>query len=417
MVEDIKIPKNFQQTEVGVIPEDWDALNLGSFTDLLTGFPFPSAKFAKSGIRLLRGFNIKRGNTDWSDDITKYWHSTTFELRTFELRNGDIVVAMDGSLVGKSFAQLTSNDLPALLLQRVARLRTEKADINYLKQFVCSNFFTQHCESVKTASAIPHISPKNIKDFKIPLPPTFAEQTAIATVLSDMDGLIEGLEKLLVKKRNIKQGTMQELLTPKEGWEVVDFETLITSTQLGSNYPNNEIDNGVPLIKMGNLGRGSITLKKLEFIQSAAVPLEKDILKYGDVLFNTRNTLELVGKVAIWRNELSKAYFNSNIIRFKFDPKKIESNFYMNYILNSMQLITQLKNIATGTTSVAAIYIRDLFKIQIPLPPTKAEQTTIATVLSDMDTEIEQLETQLSKYKMLKTGMMQELLTGKKRLI
>src|SRR5690606_1423551 len=106
-------------------------------------------------------------------------------------------IAMDGSLVGKSFARLSQKDVPALLLQRIARIRSCSIDMGYLKEFICSDFFTQHCDIVKTASAIPHISPKDIRSFTIPLPPTNAEQTAIATVLNDTDALIQKLEQLI----------------------------------------------------------------------------------------------------------------------------------------------------------------------------------------------------------------------------
>jgi type I restriction enzyme S subunit len=170
-------------------------------------------------------------------------------------------------------------------------------------------------------------------------------------------------------------------------------------------------------MKMGNINRGIINLSKVEYITEIMRPLEKDKLYFGDVLFNTRNTLDLVGKVAIWKNELPVAYYNSNIMRLEFKPSEVSSNFYMNYVFNTRGLLTQLKGIATGTTSVAAIYTRDLLQISIPLPPTKAEQTAIARILSDMDAEIEGLEQKLDKYRMIKQGMMQELLTGKTRVV
>src|SRR5690606_34320146 len=117
-----------------------------------------------------------------------------------------------------------------------------------------------------------------------------------------------------------------------------------------------------------------------------------------------------------WNNELPLAYFNSNIMRFKFDKSVISSNRFMNYTFNTQETISSLKNIATGTTSVAAIYTRDLLKINLFIPP-KKEQTRIATILSDMDAEIAQLEQKLDKYKLLKQGLMQELLTGRIRLV
>lgn len=193
--------------------EGWEVKKLGEVADILTGFPFPSNGYSKVGIRLLRGSNIKRGNTDWKEDICQYWSKITPELMRYCLNVGDIVIAMDGSLVGRSFAQLSDSDLPAILLQRVARVRSTTIDINYLKELICSEMFTAYCDSVKTASAIPHISPTNIYNYKINYPKEKSEQTHIAQILSDMYAEIEVLEKKLEKTKKIKQGMMQELLT------------------------------------------------------------------------------------------------------------------------------------------------------------------------------------------------------------
>jgi len=201
-----------------------------------------------------------------------------------------------------------------------------------------------------------------------------------------------------------------------EDWGTPELGHIITSTQLGGNYSNNAYETAWPLIKMGNLGRGTIKLHKLEYVQRTSPPKDRDRLKNNDLLFNTRNTLELVGKIALWNNELPEAYFNSNIMRIHFDESKIASNRFMNYILNTKQFLIFLRGIAIGTTSVAAIYNRDLLKLTIPLPPTKAEQEAIAEALSDADGLIESLEQLIAKKRMIKQGAMQELLTGKKRL-
>ena len=195
--------------------EGWEVKRLGEIADILTGFPFPSSGYSKTGIRLLRGSNIKRGNTDWNENICQYWPRVTAELLRYQLNYGDIVVAMDGSLVGKSFAQLSQLDLPGILLQRVARIRSTVIDINYLKELVCSEMFTGYCDSVKTSSAIPHISPADICNYNIRYPLEKSEQTRIASILSDMDVEITALEQKLGKYKLIKQGMMQELLTGK----------------------------------------------------------------------------------------------------------------------------------------------------------------------------------------------------------
>lgn len=197
------------------------------------------------------------------------------------------------------------------------------------------------------------------------------------------------------------------------GWSIVAFGQIVARTQLGGNYKNSESDTGLPLIKMGNLGRGFVKLHKQEFIIGEAS--ESDLLSYGDVLFNTRNTLELVGKVAIWKNELPKAYFNSNLMRISFKDEFVSSNIFMNALMNTEKFIKSLSDIAIGTTSVAAIYNRDLFQIKLVLP-TKEEQTAIANALSDVDALIQELEKLIAKKQAIKTATMQQLLTGRTRL-
>lgn len=201
--------------ESGVLKAGWAIKELGEIADVLTGHPFPSNGYAKSGIRLLRGSNIKRGVIDWSDEISQYWPSLTTDIRKYVLEKGDIVIAMDGSLVGKSFAQISENDLPAILLQRVARIRTKSpnVDVNYIKEWICSEIFTSHCDSLKTVTAIPHISPGDIRSFKINMPFDLFDQKRIASILSDMDAEIAVLETKLTKYQQIKQGMMQNLLT------------------------------------------------------------------------------------------------------------------------------------------------------------------------------------------------------------
>jgi len=228
----------YKKTELGAIPSDWEYKEIRDCINLLTGYPFPSTGYSAFGTKLLRCSNIKRGVTDWSEEITKYWLNITSELRPYLMEEGDIVIAMDGSLVGRSFARLKSNDLPAILLQRVARVRSSKVSMAYLKELLCSEYFTKHCDSVKTSSAIPHISPEDIRAYKIPLPPTLAEQEAIAEALSDADAMISSLEKLIAKKKLIKRGMMQKFFNPDRDWQEFSIKDLSKSftKQTGFDY-------------------------------------------------------------------------------------------------------------------------------------------------------------------------------------
>jgi type I restriction enzyme, S subunit len=263
------------------------------------------------------------------------------------------------------------------------------------------------------------------------------EQRAIAGALNDVNALLAKLNALITKKRDLKQAAMQQLLTGQtrlpgfkvnhgfnqtkvglipEEWVVKPLSSVLIKGRLGGNYPNQNREADHSLMKKGNIARGYMDTSKVEYIWSSLTPDPIHRLRYGDVLFNTRNTLDLVGKVAIWRDELPVAYYNSNLMRLEFDPHEVCSNEYANYTLNTAGAVARLRALATGTTSVAAIYTRDLLRMPFIVPPL-AEQRAIATTLSNMDAEISALEAHRDKTLALKQGMMQELLTGRIRLV
>jgi type I restriction enzyme S subunit len=198
-------------------------------------------------------------------------------------------------------------------------------------------------------------------------------------------------------------------------WETVRLGSIIFKKKLEANYPSSESETGLPLIKMGNIGRGKIKLERIEYIPSNFV-YEKDfILHKGDVLFNTRNTIGLVGKVSIWNNELPLSLYNSNLLKIEFKPSIISSSIYANFLFNAQYSLSQLRAFATGTTSVAAIYDRDLMQMIVPIPPLP-EQKKVAEILSTWDTAIEQARKLIDAKKRRKKALMQQLLTGKTKL-
>lgn len=214
----------------------------------------------------------------------------------------------------------------------------------------------------------------------------------------------------------VKPGYKQtEVGVIPDAWNAQPLGEVLIKGRLGGNYANQDMEAELPLMKMGNLARGCFDLSKVQFIGPGVTPEPLHQLVCGDVLFNTRNTLDLVGKVAIWRDELPVAYYNSNLMRLEFDPEKICSNEYANYALNTEGTISRLRGLATGTTSVAAIYTRDLLKLQIPVPPL-SEQRAIAKALSDVDALLGALERLIAKKRDLKQAAMQQLLTGQTRL-
>ena len=182
-----------------------------------------------------------------------------------------------------------------------------------------------------------------------------------------------------------------------KSWHSIKFGLTNTSAVLGGNYSSGEGEEGLPLIKMGNLRRGNISLNKLEYLPLDEKYDESFLLNDGDFLFNTRNSLDLVGKVSIWRNDLPKALYNSNVLRISFNKFLVDSSNYMSYLFNSALGLSQLSLIAKGTTSVAAIYYKELKSLVFMLPPVKEQQK----ITYFLDHETAKIDTLIAKQEKL----------------
>lgn len=164
---------------------------IGEICDTLSGFPFDSSKFQTSGIKLMRGKNVKRGYFDFNEDDDRYWESPD-GLEKYLLQDKDIIISMDGSLVGKSFAMLSKKHLPLLLVQRVARVRAKRVNPNFLFHNIAHRF-SGYVDKKKTGGAIPHVSMKDIQNFSIPVP-SLQEQERITTILDRFESLTTSLQ-------------------------------------------------------------------------------------------------------------------------------------------------------------------------------------------------------------------------------
>ena len=190
-----------------------------------------------------------------------------------------------------------------------------------------------------------------------------------------------------------------------DDWIAKIFEQNITSIQTGTNLLGTASGNGTPLLKMGNIQRGYFSLERLEALDVRAKVEVENIAHYGDFLFNTRNTLDLVGKGATWMGESGKFAFNSNLARFKF--RGIDTVFF-NYLYNTPNLVSQVKARAMGTTSVAAIYPQSLNSLEYRLPPAE-EQTQIGSYFRELDRLIGLHQRKHDKLMTLKKAMLQKM--------
>ncbi|WP_081057799.1 restriction endonuclease subunit S [Burkholderia vietnamiensis] len=400
-------------------PEGWRTSTIGQEADLLTGFPFPSSGYSAGGVRLVRGSNVKRGTLDWAEPITEYWPQVHSDISRYQLREGDLVVAMDGALVGRSFAAIDKKDVPSLLVQRVARLRSEKIQQGLIAAWIGSRAFESHVDALKTQTAIPHISPADIRAFPIVVPNQREEQTAVVSALSDINALLSSLDALIAKKRDIKQAAMQQLLTGKarlpgfeEGWTVKRLDQLasIRSGGTPSTTVSRFWDGGIPWCTptdITRLGGGKYLLDTSRQITPEGLSNSSaELIPANSVVMTSRAT---IGECAINLKPVTTNQGFKNFVPFEDTDVS-----FLYYLLQTqrqgfIQLCSGSTFLEIGKTQLAAY--------KVHLPSTKVEQTAIAEVLSDMDAELAALEARRDKTRLLKQGMMQELLTGKTRLV
>lgn len=195
---------------------EWKEVKLGDVCEIITGFPFPGKKYSKEGIRVVRGDNVTIGNLRWDTEKDKRWNEPFDKTEYYSLQANDIVIGMDGSRVGKNKARIKEEDLPLLLAQRVACVRNnELAEQDYLYYNIFSKKFVDYVNSIHTGSAIPHISQKQIEDYKILLP-NIEDQRRIASILSSLDRKIELNNKINADLEEMAQAIFKN-------W-FVDFE-------------------------------------------------------------------------------------------------------------------------------------------------------------------------------------------------
>lgn len=195
---------------LGKFSEPWEETTIGNCVEYLVGYPFASDKFTSCGIRLLRCSNVKRGCLSWEPSLTMYWRKDD-SLKPFLMQPGDIVVAMDGALIGRSFAVVEESDTPSYLVQRVARIRSKTN--NLIFQWISSDKFARHINSRKTSTAIPHMTIKDILSLKISIPKSALEATVIGSTLQNQDKIIRLLTEEIYANKQQKKALMQLLLT------------------------------------------------------------------------------------------------------------------------------------------------------------------------------------------------------------
>lgn len=408
----------FKQTEIGMIPSDWEVVKLGNVSEIRTG-PFGSSLHEKDyvtdgtpiiTVEHLGEFGIVHKNMPMVSDKDKK------RLISYSMQPNDIVFSRVGSVDRNSM--VTESEQGWLFSGRLLRIRIVAKNVSpkYLSFYFQQETFKQRIRSVAVGQTMASLNTQILKGVDVVLPPTLAEQKAIATALNDADALIQTLEQLIAKKRNIKTGAMQELLKPKKGWEMKKLGE-IGNFKNGINKNNEDFGFGFPFVNLLDIfGKSKISSNAhLGLINTNDNDKRNYDLIEGDVLFIRSSVKpEGVGLTVLIDTKLEETVFSGFIIRFR--DRGYLSKEFKEHCFNSEDFRKRLisKSSVSANTNISQDALKNL---DLSYPKDKKEQTRIARILSDMDNEIQELEKQLEKYKMIKQGMMQNLLTGKIRLI
>jgi type I restriction enzyme, S subunit len=411
---ELTIDTNNTKTEIGSFPSDWNVKKLGEIGKFKKGKGINKNKIIDFGLPCVRYGELYTHHHEYIKKFNSFINYDTAR-ESQSIKFGDILFAGSGETkeeIGKCAAYISTEE--AYAGGDVIIFTPNSVDPLFLGFLLNHEVIAKQKAKIAQGDAIVHIYPTGLSKINVPFPPTKAEQTAIATALSDADALIQSLEKLIAKKRLIKQGAMQELLKPKEGWVVKKLGEVGTFKKGRGIRKNQVVKDGLPCVRYGELyTHHNEYIKKFNsFINSETAKDSEKLIK-GDVLFaGSGETKEEIGKCATFLNDC-EAYAGGDVIIFT--PKNIDPLF-LGFLLNSRAVARQKAQIAQGD-AVVHIYPNGLSNIIISIPPVKSEQKNIANSLFDIDTEIIALEAKLEKYKQIKQGMVQNLLTGKIRLV
>ena len=400
----------FKQTEVGVIPDDWEVAKLGSVGDVRM-----CKRVFKHQTRKVGDVPFYKIGTfgEVPDAFISQGLFDEFSRKYSFPRKGDVLISAAGT-IGRT---VVYDGAPAYFQDsNIVWIDNDqsKATNEYLW-----HYYQVTKWSVSDGGTVARLYNDNLRNkIFVAIPPP-SEQRAIAGALGDADALIESLERLVAKKRDIKQGAMQELLTGQrrlpgftEKWEIKRLGDIGVFLK-GSGVKKDEAQNGtLPCIRYGEIyTTHEYHIRAFCSWISSKVALTATRIQQGDILFaGSGETKEEIGKcVAFLGHE--EAYAGGDIVIFR--PENSDSRF-LGYYLNSAPINQQKASQGQGD-AIVHIGAKSLAAVAVVLP-SPIEQTAIASVLSDMDAELAALEAKLAKARAIKQGMMQELLTGRIRL-
>lgn len=421
----MNIPKGYKQTELGVIPEDWEVRQIRDGLTLLTDFD-ANGSFADmaENVQTYNGsgfaWYVRATDLEQNTPLTevKYVDEASYKfLKKSSLYGGEVLIAKRGD-IGKVYLFEAKTTFATLAPNLYLLKLNEQIHSTYLYYYLKSLNGQKSLKDINASTSLGALYKEDVKNLHI-LYPTIPEQKAIAKALSDVDDLIAALDKKIAKKRLVKQGAMQQLLTGKkrlpgftEEWVEILFGEYVDIYRGGSprpieNYTTNK-PNGINWIKIGDVKPKDKYINKTEeCIVPEGVNRSRQVYVGDFILSNSMS----FGRPYILNINgcIHDGWLVIQNYHHTFDKD------YLYYLLCSEDVMTQYIAMAAGS-SVKNLNKEKVASLQLYIPTNVFEQQAIATVLSDMDKEISDLEAKRDKYRLLKSGMMQKLLTGQVRL-
>ena len=417
----MELRPGYKQTDIGIIPNNWDTDSLLNISRQIIDYRGRTPKklgmtWGGGDIPALSAGNVKMGYIDFKAEC--YFGSEALYRRWMtkgNLEKDDVLFTTEAPLGNVA---LVPDDQKYILSQRTVLLQLDKKRVvsRYIFQVMLSGRFQRLLADYSSGSTAKGIQRKKFEQLYVALPP-LPEQRAIATALSDVDALLDGLDRLIAKKHDIKQAAMQQLLTGEtrlpgfEGeWEVKTLGEIATIKD-GTHQTPKYVTSGVPFYSVEHVTSGDFSSTKFISIEEHRYLSRSFKIEKGDILMTRIGSIGDC-KLIDWEVEAS-FYVSLALLKIRSD---VSAAFIAHYS-NSRAFKEEVELHSLPSAVPKKINLGPISNVEIKIPPTLEEQVAIATVLSDMDAEIAALEQRRNKTKDIKQAMMQELLTGKTRLV
>ena len=425
MTKEIEKEESFRETEVGLIPEDWEVVRLGDAASYLKAGGTP-----RRSIKKYWGGSIPFVRIGDITAVNKYIYTTKGMITEEGLKNSSAWLVPENSVLLSMYASIGEaaiTKIPLATNQAIlAIIPKENVDVEFL--FYCLKYHGKRLYSFIVQTTQKNVNRAITENLKIPRPP-LPEQQKIAKVLGTIQTAVKQQNKIIEAAKNLKKSLMQKLFTKGLGhtefketeigpmpidWKKMKLgdDDILTSTQYGLSL-RGRTEGKYPILRMNNLVNGYVDINDLQFVDVDDEVFRKFKLVKGDILFNRTNSIELVGKTSIFTLE-GNFVFASYLIRLIINPKTINP-YFLNFYLNWDATQVRLKSLASRGVSQANISATRLKTLNIPLPPLP-EQQEIAHILSTADKKIEVEEKRKTTLNGLFKTMLHKLMTGEIRL-